>query len=128
MSKIPFPSANNYVEAAFTELQKGQNPQKALSYIDKALEEKHISSLIVEAKLNILEYLGSEDQVLDFVKKIIDHPKLTVFDIHRLGRRFLNEQDWKTAAEIFQKNAERYPNDFTPWVSLAPLSKSARQI
>jgi tetratricopeptide (TPR) repeat protein len=118
LTKIKNPSSEDYVEAAFTEINKNKNPKAAISYIDKALKIGFTSELFLH-KVTILNHLNKSDEALEFVLLNIDEPTLKVIDIHNVGRNFLNNGLTDKAIEVFTINISKNPNNSIPLIGMA---------
>jgi Tfp pilus assembly protein PilF len=53
------------------------------------------------------------------MKKAVDHPTATIFDLHQAGRQLLGQGRSDKALEVFELNAKRHPNQWPVNVGLA---------
>ncbi len=123
LAHIAFPSAHNFMEAAFSNLQNKEyvpsDAQSALLMMDKALVKK-TSYQTIEAKLRMMLFLKQEESTLrTFLNDILGHPDLSVMDVHQVGRWLMDQEQLNLAQTTFEKNAAKHPDHFVPMVGLA---------
>ncbi len=94
LNDIEFPNANNYLEAGFTLLNQNKHSQKAIAYIDQALEIDYNWPL-VSRKLIALDYLKSVNKTSKFIDSFVEDDRITLPQAYRIGRdlmQFLSQQ------------------------------------
>ena len=118
LSSIATPSASDYVEAAFTKINRNGDYNEALKIIDKALDN-NISFDLIQARLRIMTNQKTSTETIKFLKAYWDNSNLTAMDLHRLGRSFLRDGKIDMATEIFEHNARKHSNNYVTLVGLA---------
>lgn len=100
-------------------LQNNVNLQEALLWSDTATSpifggEKSFTAWAVKSE--ILQKLGRQEDAAAAMKKGL--PFAGMQEIHQYGRQLIQQKQPKEALEIFRKNAEKYPGQFTTLMGL----------
>jgi hypothetical protein len=120
LKSITSPTPNDYVEAAFTAINKSQDYKSASLILEKGLSKGYNQELI-NAQITILKKTGSNSDILKQIKKYIDNSAWQMMTTHRVARNFLREGNLEIAEELFQHNANKYPDNFFTLNGLARL-------
>lgn len=100
-------------------LQHNLNLDEALLWADSATSitfggDK--SFMAATTKSQILEKLGRKDEAVAVMNKAL--PNASVFELHGYGRSLIAQKKPKEALDIFKKNFDKNPNQFTTLVGL----------
>lgn len=107
-------------QAAQWSLQHDVNLDEALLWSDTATSttfggDKSFAAWSTKAQ--ILNKLGRKDEAAAAMKKAM--PYAGMQELHQYGRQLVQQKQNKEALDIFKKNAEKYPGQFTTLVGLA---------
>jgi DUF2911 family protein len=101
-------------------LQKNTNLDQALLWADSAASVSFGGDQVFQpwsTKAQLLENMGKNAEAAEVMKKAF--PFASELDIHRYGRRLLQQKKTKEAFDIFKMNYDKHPNDFTATLGLA---------
>lgn len=124
LDEIEFPNANNYLEAGFTLLNQNKHSQKAIAYIDQALETDYNWPL-VSRKLIALDYLKSANKTSEFIDSFVEDDRITLPQAYRIGRdlmQFQSQQqdaDYTTVLYLFKQLSKSHPTEALPHFGIA---------
>jgi tetratricopeptide (TPR) repeat protein len=118
LSSIANPSASDYVEAAYTKLNRNGDYNGAQKLIDKALNN-NVSFELILARLRMMTKQNTSAETIKFLKAYWDNSSLTVMDLHRIGRSLLRDGKIDLATEIFEHNVKKHPDNYVTLVGLA---------
>jgi tetratricopeptide (TPR) repeat protein len=118
LSSIVTPSASDYVEAAFTKINRNGDYNGAQKIIDKALNN-NVSFELILARLRMMTKQNTSAETIKFLKAYWDNSSLTVMDLHRIGRSLLRDGKIDLATEIFEHNVKKHPDNYVTLVGLA---------
>jgi tetratricopeptide (TPR) repeat protein len=118
LKSISSPTPNDYIEAASTAINKRQDYKSATRILEGALS-KTFNQELINAQVTILKKTSSNNDVLNYIKKHLDNPAWQMMQTHLMARDFLREGNLEIAEELFQYNANKYPDNYVTLVGLA---------
>ena len=98
-------------QAANYALNNSGDLDEALHWIDNAITGQFYSQQDLNntnIKANILIKMGKQDQAMAVYDAYL--PKATLFEMHQLGRQFIQLGYKEKALEVFKMNAKKHPN------------------
>ena len=103
-------------------LNNDVNLEEALTWAETAVSSPFFGLrgfTTLSTKAQILAKLGRDEESAAVMQEAIEDPATTVFQIHGYGRQLITQGEKERALEIFQYNAERFPDTWPINVGLA---------
>ncbi len=98
------------------------NLEEALTWAETAISSPFFgnrSFTTLSTKSQILAKLGRTEEAEAVMQEAIEDPATTVFEVHGYGRQLITQGQNQKALEVFQHNAERFPDTWPIHVGLA---------
>lgn len=124
IDKIAYPNSGDYMEAAFQFLNQNKSPDKALEYIDQALELDY-NWPSVRNKLIALDFLKKKKEASAFIDSFTKKELITMRQSYRVGRdlmQFQSQQqkaDYTTVLYLFKQLSKSHPTEALPHFGIA---------
>jgi len=103
-------------------VQNKVNLDEALQWADYAISAPFVGQATFNtfsAKAQVLRALNRADEARPLMRKAIELPGTTVFEIHQYGRQLLNAKQDQEALAVFELNAKRFGETWPTHVGLA---------
>jgi hypothetical protein len=107
-------------QAAQWALQNNTNLDQALQWADSATSQTFGGNFIFQpqsTKAMLLEKMGKTAEADAVMKNAM--PLANMFELHQYGRRLIGQKKSKEALDVFKKNFDKNPNQFTTVMGLA---------
>lgn len=115
-------SYQNWQAAANYCVQNNTHLETGLQWAEAAISapfvgQKNFATL--STKASVLMTMGNMDEAMSVMDEAIRHPSADINSIHGFGRQLIGMGQKEKALEVFQFNAERFPNTWPVNVGLA---------
>ena len=115
----------NWVEASQFLVQRKLHLDVAETWATKAASDPAVGQENFRSLSNLAQVQAANGKTAASdatMKKAVDHPTATIFDLHQAGRQLLGQGRTDKALQVFELNAKRHPNQWPVNVGLARAS------
>lgn len=112
----------NLTTAANYAVQNGQDLDQALAWAEAAVSQPFVGQAnfaTLSTKANVLRAMEKEEEADETMQAALELPGTSVFQIHQYGRQLIGMGKAEAAMEVFEYNAERFPDTWPINVGLA---------